>query len=110
MGAEMPRRSRKEAAGSRHEPRIVRQTAPAVADKIGPQTEELMEEVLHSENLLTALRRVVSNKGAPGVDGVAVEDLPAFLRREWPVIREQLYCGSVSVQGVRSLGAGSPIR
>jgi RNA-directed DNA polymerase len=108
MGAEMPRRPRKEAARSRHEPGSVRQTTPATVDKIGPQTEKLMEEVLHRENLLTALRRVVSNKGAPGVDGVTVADLPAFLRREWPAIREQLYCGSYVPSPVRRVDIPKP--
>ena len=62
-----PRRPRKEAAGSRHEPGLVRQTAPASTDPIGPQTQTLLEEVLRRENLRTALKRVQSNKGAPGV-------------------------------------------
>lgn len=108
MGAEMPRRSRKEAAGSRHEPGIVRQTAPAAVDKIGPQTEKLMEEVLHRENLLTALRRVISNKGAPGIDGMTVNDLVVFLRQGWPAIREQLLCGTYAPRPVRRVDIPKP--
>ena len=90
MGTETPQRPRKEAAGSRHEPGLVRQTAPASTDPIGPQTQTLLEEGLRRENLRTALKRVQSNKGAPGVDGMRVEDLPAYLRTEWHAIREQL--------------------
>ncbi len=75
--------------GSRHEPGLVRQTAPASTDPIGPQTQTLLEEVLRRENLRTALKRVQSNKGAPGVDGMRVEDLPAYLRTERHAIREQ---------------------
>ena len=41
MGTEMPQRPPKEAAGSRHEPGLVRQTAPASTDPIGPQTQTL---------------------------------------------------------------------
>ena len=63
MGTETPQRPRKEAAGSRHEPGLVRQTAPASTDPIGPQTQTLLEEVLRRENLRTALKRVQSNKG-----------------------------------------------
>ena len=77
MGTETPQRPRKEAAGSRQEPGLVRQTAPASTDPIGPQTQTLLEEGLRRENLRTALKRVQSNKGAPGVDGMRVEDLPA---------------------------------
>ena len=108
MGAEMPRRPRKEATGSRHEPGIVRQTAPAAVDKIGPQTEKLMEEVLHRENLLNALRRVASNKGAPGIDGVTVDSLPALLRRKWPAIRERLLCGTYVPSPVRRVDIPKP--
>ena len=39
-----------------------------------------IEEVLRRENLLRALKRVRRNKGAPGVDGMTVEELPEFLR------------------------------
>ena len=60
MGTETPQRPRKEAAGSRHEPGLVRQTAPASTDPIGPQTQTLLEEVLRRENLRTALKRVQS--------------------------------------------------
>ena len=74
MGTETPQRPRKEAAGSRHEPGLVRQTAPASTDPIGPQTQTLLEEGLRRENRRTALTRVQSNKGAPGVDGMRVEE------------------------------------
>lgn len=38
-------------------------------------SEQLMEEVIERENLKQALRRVKANKGSPGVDGMAVEEL-----------------------------------
>ena len=56
MGTETPQRPRKEAAGSRQEPGLVRHTAPASTDPIGPQTQTLLEEVLRRENLRTALK------------------------------------------------------
>ena len=67
-----------------------RQAVAATKDKTGPRTEKLMEEVLRRENLIHALKRVLSNKGAPGVDGMKVEELPAYLKEEWPRIREEL--------------------
>ncbi|MGH9438854.1 MAG: group II intron reverse transcriptase/maturase [Terriglobia bacterium] len=40
--------------------------------------------------MLDALKRVKENKGAPGVDGMTVEQLPDYLRQSWPLIRDQL--------------------
>ena len=108
MGAEKPERPWKEAAGSRHEPGLVRQTATATADPIGPQTQALMEEVLRRENLRKALRRVQSNKGAPGVDGMNVEELPDYLRKEWHTIREQLLRASYVPSPVREVQLPKP--
>ena len=49
-----------------------------------------MEAVCQPDNLRQALRRVRSNKGSPGVDGMTVEQLPEHLKQHWPAIREQL--------------------
>ena len=39
-------------------------------------TAELMEAICDPENIEAALRAVVRNKGAPGVDGITVRQLP----------------------------------
>ena len=51
---------------------------------------ELWEEVLERENLLAALRRVERNGGAPGIDGMTVEELRPYLKKHWLEIRETL--------------------
>ncbi len=56
--------------------------------------EKLMEEICERHNLEAALRRVRSNKGAPGVDGRTVDELVDQLWQQWPVIREQLLSGT----------------
>jgi RNA-directed DNA polymerase len=53
-------------------------------------SDDLMERVLAPENLRTAWRQVKANHGAPGVDGMTVEDFPAFAREHWPRIRQAL--------------------
>jgi len=55
-----------------------------------PEDEQMMEAVVERENMLTALQRVMSNRGAAGVDKMTVEELKAYLREEWKRIREEL--------------------
>src|SRR6202049_2584462 len=56
-------------------------------------TEQLMEEVCDRGNLERAWRRVRSNKGGPGVDGMTIDDAKDYLRKHWPDIRSQLLEG-----------------
>jgi RNA-directed DNA polymerase len=53
-------------------------------------SEDLLERVLAPENLHNAWRQVKANHGAPGVDGMTIEDFPAFAREHWPSIRQAL--------------------
>lgn len=65
----------------------------AVTARGEPPSEEtgmLMEQALRRENLMAALKRVVRNGGAPGIDGVSVEVLGDYCREHWPRIREEL--------------------
>ena len=66
-------------------------------------TEALMEEVLARENLLQALKRVLSNRGAAGADGMEIEELKPYLREHWPRIKAQLLAGSYEPQPVRGV-------
>ncbi|WP_165936071.1 MULTISPECIES: group II intron reverse transcriptase/maturase [unclassified Bradyrhizobium] len=67
---------------------------PAVA---GPS----MEAVIERENLKTALAQVTRNKGAAGIDGMTVDELPAHLKEHWLAIRAQLLDGTYKPQPVR---------
>ncbi len=73
----------------------------ARAETESPATGPTMEEVLEPGNLNKALGRVRRNKGAPGPDGMTVEELGDYLREQWPGIRAQLLEGSYSPQPVR---------
>ena len=44
------------------------------------QTDNLMDKILHKDNLNNAYRKVKSNKGAGGVDGMNVDELLTYLR------------------------------
>lgn len=68
----------------------------------------LMTEVLHKENLKRALERVKRNKGAPGIDGMTVDELGAHLKANWPSIRAQLVAGSYQPKPVRRVEIPKP--
>jgi len=68
----------------------------------------LMEEVLAAENLRRAWMRVKANRGAPGIDGMHIEDFAAFARERWPTIRERLSDGSYRPQPVRRVVIPKP--
>ena len=62
----------------------------------------LATRVLARENLQRAWERVRANAGAPGVDGMTVEQFPAFVRSpEWASVRKSLEDGSYRPQPVR---------
>jgi RNA-directed DNA polymerase len=67
-------------------------------------TDHLMEKVVERDNLRRALKRVRANKGSPGIDGMSVEELPAYLKANWERLRAQLLDGSYEPQPVRQHG------
>ena len=56
--------------------------------------EQLWVEIFSRSNLSKALERVCGNKGAPGVDGMTVDELPDHLRTHWEGIRVKLDKGT----------------
>lgn len=68
-------------------------------ESIHPQA--LLAQVLERANLQRALKQVRQNKGAPGIDGMTVDELPAYLRHHWLEIRAQLEAGSYRPQPVK---------
>jgi RNA-directed DNA polymerase len=61
----------------------------------------LLDQVLERTNLQRALKQVRQNKGAPGIDGMSVDELPGYLRDHWLEIRAQLEAGHYCPQPVR---------
>lgn len=55
-----------------------------------PQRGELLERVVHPDNMRTAWKQVEQNKGAAGVDGRDIAEARGFLREHWSEIRRQL--------------------
>jgi RNA-directed DNA polymerase len=70
--------------------------------------EQLMEEVCDRGNLERAWKRVRSDKGSPGVDGMTIEGAKAYLREHWPNIRCQLLLGTYQPQPVKRVEIPKP--
>jgi group II intron reverse transcriptase/maturase len=68
----------------------------------------LLHAAFTRENLQRALKRVRANKGAPGVDGLDIDQTARQLITKWPVIREQLLTGTYRPSPVRRVGIPKP--
>jgi RNA-directed DNA polymerase len=66
-------------------------------------TNRLLDSVLETGNLYEAYKRVVQNRGAPGVDGMTVEELGPYLKVYWAEIREQMLSSRYMPQTVRGV-------
>jgi group II intron reverse transcriptase/maturase len=70
----------------------------------------MWEQIFSRDNLMAALKRVQSNGGAPGVDGMTVDELPDHLRVHWPSIREKLEAGRYEPSPVRRVEIPKPAK
>ena len=68
----------------------------------------LFSQVLDSANLSLAWKQVKANKGAPGIDGMTIDDFPAFARQHWERIRSQLSEGTYAPAPVRRVFIPKP--
>ena len=62
---------------------------------------DLLERILARDNLNRAYKRVKSNKGAPGIDGMSVEDALPWLREHREELLESIRSGKYKPQPVR---------
>ena len=89
----MPKRGPRVGGGTAEGRQTAHQADTACDEYVGDHSSMTMEEVVCRENMLAAYQRVVGNKGAPGFDGIAVEELAPMLRERWEAIREELLSG-----------------
>jgi RNA-directed DNA polymerase len=71
-----------------------------VIDPAFPE-QHLLERILSFGNMATAWERVKANHGAPGNDGITIEQFPDHTRPLWAGIRESLKAGSYSPTPVK---------
>ena len=65
------------------------------------QTDRVMEKILSNDNLNQAYKKVKSNKGAGGIDGMNVEELLSFLKDNGTQLKQQLMDGKYKPNPVR---------
>ncbi|AMO37668.1 group II intron reverse transcriptase/maturase [Thauera humireducens] len=91
-------------AGGRGEadPEAVRDEARTARHETGsPGRDGLLLQALAKANMEAAWKRVKSNRGSAGVDGLSIAETAAYLRAHWPRIRESLLDGSYRPSPVR---------
>ena len=80
---------------------MVQSAEPFSARDNGKSDVAVWEAVFARENMQTALKRVESNKGAAGIDGMEVRDLHDYLKKHWLEVREALESGKHRPSPVR---------
>jgi RNA-directed DNA polymerase len=82
--------------------------APTVLEQQRALTQELMERVVTSTNLNHAYKRVKANKGAPGVDGMTIQDLRSWLADHKDALVAQLVRGDYRPRPVKGVSIPKP--
>lgn len=81
----------------RHLTRTVNLNGGVVYKRIAEEqfsNDQLLERIVSAENVSKAWKQVRSNKGAPGIDEITVEDFPFTFRECWPEIRATILEGN----------------
>lgn len=71
-------------------------------------TSRLLEEVLERNNMLMALKRVISNKGSHGVDGMKIDELREHIKKHWNTIKAKLLENKYNPSPVRRVEIPKP--
>jgi RNA-directed DNA polymerase len=68
----------------------------------------MLEEILHSQNVQKAFERVISNKGAGGIDGMQTDELRQYLTANWAAQKAGILTGSYRPSPVRKVEISKP--
>ena len=91
-----------------HKQRVHREFSATSNGKTGEFEYGSLERILSRENMLLAMKRVTSNKGSHGVDGITVYELKHFLKANWIQIREDIFAGEYRPMPVRRVEIPKP--
>ena len=69
---------------------------------------ELLEKILEKDNLNRAFKRVKANRGAPGIDGMTIEEALPYLREHNHELIDRIRKGKYSPDPVRRVEIPKP--
>jgi len=95
-------------AGSRSALAGERQASPVLERNRALVTESLLERICERENLDRAYKRVKSNRGRPGIDGMTVDELKPWFKAHGEQLIASLLDGSYRPQEVRGAEIPKP--
>ena len=61
----------------------------------------LLETILYKDNFNRAYKRVKANKGAPGIDGMTIEEALPYLKEHQQELTDRIYRGKYTPSPVR---------
>jgi RNA-directed DNA polymerase len=96
------------AKGEAQGARVRDESAAARDDQTSWVPGELLGQVLDRHNMAAAWKRVKSNKGSCGVDGLTIEQTAEHLKTQWPRIRQQIVDGTYRPSPVRRVAIPKP--
>lgn len=67
-----------------------------------------IESVLDERNIQEAVKAVISNKGAPGIDGISIEEIKMVMQKQWPQIKQDILEGRYCPSPVRRVKIPKP--
>lgn len=68
----------------------------------------MLEEILDYRNVQKALKQVISNQGAGGIDGMQTDELRGYLEAGWSSLKQSILEGSYRPQPVRKVEIPKP--
>jgi RNA-directed DNA polymerase len=86
------------------------QSVPADMKKaaLDPVPENLMEQIVDERIMEQAWKKVKANGGAPGPDGVTLDEFFQTFRCQWPIVRQQLLDGTYKPSPARRKSIPKP--
>lgn len=69
---------------------------------------KLLEAILYKDNFNRAYKRVKANKGAPGIDGMTIEEALSYLKEHQRELTDRIYRGKYTPSPVRRVEIPKP--